>query len=223
MNALPPFPARMSRARRRPGGVALVLAAAAFAAGCAATRPVPTLLALPPAVRLDAPAQPPAAADAPRLVLRRLALPEYLLARRVRYRADAATLGDWPNTFWAERIEIAATREFAGALREALPAWSVCEADCVEGAPRLALQVELSALDYLRGEQRLRGRARIVVADMAASTATTPRAVQERVFDVPAAADTPQAHAETVTELLRQLARAAATQVGQVGAAAAAR
>ena len=98
------------------------------------------------------------------LVVRRLDLPEYLVARRVRYRADASTIGEWPHTFWAERFEIGMTREFTDAMRQVLPGWVVCETACGERTPALSLQVELVPLDFWRSELRLRARARMSVS-----------------------------------------------------------
>ena len=194
-------------------GARLVLAAALALGACAAPRPPATLLTLPPSVPLASSPAAPLDARAPTLALRRVGLPEYLLARRVRYRADAATLADWPDTYWAERIEVAASREFSAALRAALPGWSICEADCAERTPVLALQVELGALDAVRPARRLQARARWVVSTVGTGSATTAQLTQEQGFDLPMAADTPQAQAQAMTELLRQLAQASAAAV----------
>lgn len=191
-----------------------VLAALALLAGCAATPVTPVLLTLPPAVGASTTVSEPPA-GAPLLLLRRVALPEYLIARPVRYRADASTLADWPNTYWAERIEVAATREFGSALRSALPGWQLCHADCPDQGRRQSLQVEFLSLDLLRGERLLRARTRISLSDLAASSAATPLRAQERVYDLPTASDTAQAQAEAMTELLRRVARDAAALVGR--------
>lgn len=195
-------------------------AAAALAglAGCATPRQAPTLLTLPPAV--GGAGLPPLAPGAPTLALRRIGLPEYLLARRVRYRADAATLVDWPNAFWAERIEVAASREFAAALRAALPGWSICEGDCAERTPTLALQVEWVSLDYRRPDRRVDGRGRWQLASIAASTATQPRTSGEQDFDETVPQDTPQGQAHAMTALLRALAQRVAQDVWRATAAA---
>lgn len=194
---------------------AWLTAFAGLLAGCAASpSPTPVLLSLPPAVTTAAPVAAPAAAAAtaaPQLLaIRHVGIPEYLVARRVRYRADASTLVEWPNTVWAERIEIGVLREFVSALRQQLPGWALCEATCGDLVPTLALQVELVPMDFVRSTQRLQARARITLSSGAA-----PRVLstQERVYDLPASADTPQAHAQAVTELIRQVAQAAAPLV----------
>jgi uncharacterized lipoprotein YmbA len=189
---------------------------AAFVAaftGCASSpSPPPVLLSLPPAVAAAA----PTAAQAPTapsrlLAIRRVVIPEYLVARRVRYRADASTLAEWPNTFWAERIEIGVSREFASALRQQLPGWALCESACEDQAPSLALQVELAPLDFVRSTQRLQARARVTLS----STGVPPRVLktEEMAYDLPAGADTPQAHAQAITEVIRQVAQAVAPLV----------
>ena len=136
-------------------GVALALVAAVLAA-CASPSPAPVLLTLPPALPSPpgavpaAPSAPAPGASAPVLAVRRVAIPEYLVARRVRYRADASTLAEWPNTYWAERIEIGVSREFVAALRQQLPGWALCDTNCGDQIPTLTLQVELVPMDYLR-------------------------------------------------------------------------
>lgn len=189
---------------------ALVIAASALA-GCMSTpTPAPVLLTLPPAVAAASAAATPAA-SAPLLVVRRIAIPEYLQARRVRYRADASTLAEWPNTFWAERFEIGVSREFVSALREQLPGWQLCEAGCPDQQPALALQVELVPMDFVRSARRLQARARLVLS----STGNPPKdlKIQELSYELPAGADTAQAQAQAITDLLRQTALAAATLV----------
>ena len=191
---------------------------AALLAGCAAAPSTPpVLLSLPPAVTPSAaPAAPavptsgPASAAPQLLAIRRIGIPEYLVARRVRYRADASTLAEWPNTFWAERIEIGVSREFVSALRQQLPGWAVCESNCGDLQPAVALQVELAPMDFVRSTQRLQARARITLSGGASARVLS---TEERVYDLPAAGDTPQAHAQAMTELIRQLAQAVAPLV----------
>jgi uncharacterized lipoprotein YmbA len=195
----------------------LCVTAACIAAlvGCAASSPPPVLLALPAAVGAGSPAASVPtmvpAAPAPLLALRRITIPEYLIARRVRYRADTSTLAEWPNTFWAERIEVGVSREFTSALREQLAGWALCDATCGDQLPTLTLQVDLIPMDYLRSAKHLQAKARIVLS----STGTAPRdlKVQESTYDLPATADTPQAHAQAITDLLRQVAQTAATTI----------
>jgi uncharacterized lipoprotein YmbA len=191
-----------------------VWACAALLAGCAASPSAPpVLLSLPPAVATSAPPAAPAVsatAAPPLLAIRRVGIPEYLVARRVRYRADASTLAEWPNTFWAERIEIGVSRELVSALRQQLPGWAVCESNCGELQPAVALQVEMVPMDFVRSTHRLQARARITLSGGSSAHVLS---TEERVYDLPATADTPQAHAQAMTELIRQVAQAAAPLV----------
>ena len=78
---------------------AMLVAMCAALAGCAST-PAPTLLTLPSTSSL-APSSslaPTASAAAPVLALARMEIPEYIVSRRVRYRADSSTLAEWPDT-----------------------------------------------------------------------------------------------------------------------------
>ena len=179
-------------------------------AACASPSPAPVLLTLPPAAATAAVA-PVAAASAPVLAVRRVNIPEYLVARRVRYRADASTLAEWPNTYWAERIEIGVSREFLAALRQQLPGWAFCDTNCGDQVPTLSLQVDLVPMDYLRASQKLQARARISVS----SDTTVPRVLQtqEVPYELTASADTAQAQAQLIGELIRQVAQAAAPLV----------
>lgn len=197
---------------RRTLHAALTIAVIATLAACAASSPAPVLLTLPAAATSSATAPLPAsAASAPVLAVRRVAIPEYLVSRRVRYRADPATLAEWPNTYWAERIEIGVSREFVAALRQQLPGWSLCDASCGDQSPALSLQVELVPMDYLRNTKTLQARARIVVSDGSASA----RLLQttERVYEIAGGADTAQAEAEAIAELIRRVARDAVAVV----------
>jgi uncharacterized lipoprotein YmbA len=186
------------------------LLVAALLAACASPSPAPVLLTLPPAIAAAAVA-PEAAASAPVLAVRRVHIPEYLVARRVRYRADASTLAEWPNTYWAERIEIGVSREFVSALRQQLPGWSLCDTNCGDQIPTLALQIELVPMDYLRTSQKLQARARITVS----SGAAVPQVLrtQEIPYELTGAGDSAQAQAQAMAELIRQVARAAAPMV----------
>ena len=195
----------------------LSVAAAAVLSGCASPSPAPILLSLPLAVpsgtaapTMDAPTATGAAG--PRLLaIRRVGIPEYLVARRVRYRADASTLAEWPNTYWAERIEIGVSREFMSALRQQLPGWELCENTCGDREPSLALQVDMVPMDFVRNAQQLQARARVTVS----SAGAAPRTLQaaELTYALPALADTAQAQAAAVTELLRRVATATAPLV----------
>jgi len=192
--------------------------AATLAAGCASDPvPAPILLTVPNATPgAAAPNSADATASAagtnqPLLAVRRIAIPEYLVARRVRYRADPSTLAEWPNTFWAERIEIGVSREFLSALRSQLPGWTLCENNCGDRVPTLALQVEMVPMDYMRSAQKLQARARVVLS----SGSSSPRVLQtqEWSYELPASADTAQAHAQAVAELIRQVATSTASLV----------
>ena len=185
---------------------------AALLAGCAASSPAPVLLTLPPvamptpaAAVLGTPAAPPL------LAVRRVNIPEYLVARRVRYRADAATLAEWPNTYWAERIEIGVSRQFVSALRQQLPGWTMCDTNCGDQAPLLTLQVDLVPMDYLRSAQKLQARARITL-----SGAGVPAKVldtKELSVDIPANADTVQAHAQAISTFIEKVAAETAPMI----------
>ena len=191
----------------------LCAALAALLAACASAPP-PMLLTLPPAVPSAAAAAPVAPGTPRVLAAGRPEIPEYLVARRVRYRAEASTLGEWPDAFWAERIEVGVGREFNAALRERLPGWRLCEANCSEQSPAASLQVMLTRMDYVRGERRLKANARIMLW----STERVPRLLQggEFGYDIGGDADTPQSQAATVTELLRRVAADAAASVAKV-------
>lgn len=202
---------------------ALVLFAAVLA-GCASHEPRPTLLTVPASARPAQGASVSVITPVPRqpgavLAVRRLGLPEYIQARRVRYRADASTLAEWPNTFWAERIEIGLAREFQAALRQALPGWQLCEDDCAERGASYAVQVDLAPLDFVRSRLALQAHARIVVSGLATGSKPAPAAAArplltlERNFELAASADTPQAHAQTLSDLLDALAFAVADTV----------
>ena len=154
-------------------------------AACASPTPAPVLLTLPPAAPAPSVAAAPSAvaASAPLLAVRRVNIPEYLVARRVRYRADAATLAEWPNTYWAERIEIGVSREFVSALRQQLPGWAICETNCGDHVPAMTLQLNLVPMDFVRGTQQLQAHARLTLSDGGA-TAHVLR-VEERSFTLP--------------------------------------
>ena len=185
----------------------------ALLAACASPSPAPVLLTLPPVGEAPQAATAPAAAaaSAPLLAVRRVGIPEYLVARRVRYRADAATLAEWPNTYWAERIEIGVSREFVSALRRQLPGWSLCDTNCGEQLPTLSLQVTLVPMDYLRAAQTLTAHARITLSS--AGAPARPLDSRELSVDIPAGADTPQAQAQAIAELIGRVAAAAAPMV----------
>jgi uncharacterized lipoprotein YmbA len=196
-----------------PHRLAAPLLTAAVLAACASSTPAPVLLTLPPALATPpAPAiGPTASAPSPVLAVRRLNLPEYLVARRVRFRADASTLAEWPNTYWAERIEIGMSREFVTALRQQLPGWTLCDGQCGDQTPAFSLQIDFAPLDFVRATQKLQARARMSVTDGGAPPKVLRTA--EAGFDIAAGADTAQAQAQAMAELVRQAAALAAPLV----------
>lgn len=194
--------------------VSMAAAAGIVLAGCASTSQ-PVLLTLPAAETVARSAQSlPTATATPVLTLSRVELPEYLVARRVRYRADASTLAEWPDTFWAERIEIGVSREFAAALRQGLSGWRLCEANCGEQSPVASLQVVFERMDYLRGERRLHA----IVRTNFSSRDRIPEMLlsDTRSYDIPGDADSAQSQARALTELLRRVAADAASTVGSI-------
>lgn len=201
----------MSGSRRiRVSSIWLVIAAAA---GCASPTPPQTLLALPSLAGSSSSTAGSAlpAADAPKLAVRRIGLPEYLLARRVRYRDEASTLAAWPNTFWAERFEVGVTRELTNALRRELPGWTLCDGSCATGSPDLSLQLDLAPLDFVRGTRQLQAHAGVTLASTGGAARTLSTLALPLQID--AAADTPQAHAQALSELLQALAQRIAAAV----------
>jgi uncharacterized lipoprotein YmbA len=195
----------------RPTSLALCTAALLLA-GCASAPP-PLLLTLPPVDAASAAkASPPPLATAPLLAVRRLEIPEYLRARRVRYRADDSTLAEWPGAYWAERIEVGTARAFDDALRRSLPGWEICAVACSERSPSLSLQVQVTRMDYLRGERKLQAGVRILLW----STADRPPRLlhsETRDHSIEGDADTPQAQARAVSAFLGRVAADAAQAV----------
>lgn len=189
------------------------LALAGLLAACASSSPAPVLLTLPPVAvpAAAAPASAPVGAAQPLLAVRRVAIPEYLVARRVRYRADAATLAEWPNTYWAERIEIGVSREFVSALRQQLPGWALCDTACGDQVPALNLQVTMVPMDFQRGAQKLEARARITVSGAAMPTQVID--TKEFALDIASTADTAQGHAQTIATLIERVAAEAAPMI----------
>lgn len=212
----------MKRVGHRSGSAALAVGIALWLSACAGPVKPPLLLTLPaPASAAPgagaAAAFAPAATPAPVLVLRRVGLPEYLLSRRVRYRDAASTLAEWPDTVWAERLEVGVTRTLSDALRRHLPGWTVCEGTCPDGeAGTAVLHVELMPLDLLRPQQRLRGTAR---THLGAPDEAGPRWSLTQALDVPAPADTPQGHATALAQALDELAAGVARRLQARGPA----
>jgi uncharacterized lipoprotein YmbA len=180
---------------------AFVIGVAMIVAGCVSGGPPRRqLLTLP-----SAPAPVAAAASAPAarvITLRRVELPEYLLSRHLRFRADAATLGEWPEAVWAERLEVGASRELAVALRARLPGWTVCDGSCADGgAGDVVLRVAFAPFDVQRATRRLQA-----VMDAQASAGPATRWRVRQPLDVALGADTPQAHAQAIADVLGRAA-----------------
>ena len=202
--------------RRLRWAVALT-GAGALAACSTSPNPAPVLLTLPPAALAPSAAAPGPAASgaaataAPLLAVRRVNIPEYLVARRVRYRADASTLAEWPNTYWAERIEVGVSREFVSALRQQLPGWSLCDTNCGDQVPEMSLQLDLVPMDYLRSAKVLKAGARITL--FGSGVAPKVLQVQEQAHELPSPADTAQGQAQAMAALIQQAAATAAAAI----------
>jgi len=191
------------------------IGAVALVAGCASRAPDPLLVALPPieAARLAAPgasATAPSAASsteqAPVLLVRRVSVPEYMASRRIRYWTDASTLAEWPDAYWAERLEIGITREYAAALRAALPGWTVCEGTCPDRAPTLTVTARFLRLDMLRQQRMLHTTVQIEIAAPGGASGTTSRGLDSiQRLATPSDADTVQGHAKAISHVLSTL------------------
>lgn len=197
---------------RRHAAALSVLGASLVIGGCAST-PAPTLITLP-AVNsaASASAAPMAVGPLPVLSLARVDAPEYVVSRRVRYRTDASTLAEWPDTYWAERIEISLSRELVAAMRGGLPGWSVCDANCGELAPAMTLRIVIDRMDYFRSEKMLRAKVRMITT----TTERPPRALKDldRSYEISASGDSAQAQAKSYSDLLARVAADATLLVG---------
>ncbi|MFN3886255.1 MAG: membrane integrity-associated transporter subunit PqiC [Aquabacterium sp.] len=187
-----------------------------LASGCR-TAPEPAMLTLPlPAAAPPAAAAPPslAAHARPTLQVRRVAMPEHLLDRHVRFRLGAGTVVNWPDATWADRLDVSITEHLAMRLRTALPGWNVCVRHCPLQPGALTLRVELAPFDLLLPQGQL-------VADAhwwldipgAPGPRTQAGLLQHREAVTP---PTAAAHAAAIGRLLDQLS-------GPIAAACAAR
>lgn len=183
---------------------AALLLCALLAAGLAACASTTVLLTLPPAASGPASSGTVPGSATRVLALNRLEVPEYLAVRRVRYRTDASTLAEWPNTYWAERLEVAASREFASALRERLPDWRLCEARCGEQSPTASLQLRLDRMDYLRNQRRLQASVHFTLSSAERSSRILRS--EAHSYDIGSDGDTAQSEARAISELLRRVA-----------------
>jgi uncharacterized lipoprotein YmbA len=176
-------------------------------AGCASTAPS-TLLSLPSTSATSATTVLAINSMMPILAVSRLNVPEYMVSRRVRYKIDSSTVGEWPETYWAERIEVSMSNEFNAALQRRMPDWRICEANCTPHAPVVSLQVGVTQLDYVRNEKRLYGTAKFTIEDV--SSARPVLRGEERQYRITATGDSPQAQAQAVSDFLKKLASDAA-------------
>lgn len=194
--------------------------AALSLSGCS-TPPPPTLLSLPlppatpaPEVRLAALAAsaPSAAASAPKfLTLRRVNIPEYLQTDAVRYRNADNTQTEWPGTAWAERLEVGLTNQLALLLRQALPDWTVCDANCPSLPNGQILIVNIAPLDYLRPTGQL--RADVSWRVTGPGSVPTPWASGASHPSLTVSPDTPVGQATAISALLDGLAKDVARQL----------
>jgi uncharacterized lipoprotein YmbA len=190
----------------------MTLAAVSLLTACA-NAPEAALIALPSVPRPDDSMQ--AAADERNVLLvRSLTVPEYMRSRRVRYWADPETVAQWPDAYWAERIEVGMTREFIAALRAALPRWRICEANCGDSTPAISLTVDLLRLDLVRRQHEILVTAQPAISD----TAVPPSPARlDPIWHLatPVTADSAQGEAQAIATMLDSLAQRAAVVVKQ--------
>ena len=139
----------------------MLLAVLALLGGCASAPPTHWLsLPLPSPSPVGSAVQTvDPSASAPVLIVRRVGIPEYLQTTKVRYRKADSELGEWPDTAWAERLEIGLTDHLVMRLRLALPGWTVCERACPTQASSTVLNVDFAPLDYVRSVGQLQADA----------------------------------------------------------------
>jgi uncharacterized lipoprotein YmbA len=209
-------PAPRSPAGRSSGLRALWPLLAAAVLGACASAPTRVLIALPP---VAAPEQAPnvdvGSLSPPVLLVRRLIVPEYMAAPKVRYWSGPATLAEWPDTYWAERIEIGMAREFASAMRRRLPGWTICDATCGDTPVDLTLKVELLRLDTVRQDQSLHASSQAELSAGPSAARVSPMPPWARSFTLPLAADTAQGQARAMSDLLAALADASVAAIRQ--------
>ena len=153
------------------------------------------------------------------LQVRRLTIPEYMMTRRVRFWSGAATLAEWPDSYWAERIEVGMAREFVAALRARLPDWSVCDGSCGAVVPQLVLTVDLLRLDPMRQSGKLMAQARSQL--MTGAGDGRPQRVfpaLDAAFTVPLSDDSAAGEAAGLSHLLTVMANTVASDLQRVQA-----
>lgn len=137
----------------------------------------------------------------PQWVVARVDIPEYLQSNRVRYRDGAATLAEWPDARWAERLEIGLTRQLTQALSKHR---AVCAAPCDVSAPTTpTLHVRFDALDARRDIGQVQAS---VVWWLSSPRQTTPIRLTRLTVTEPLPDGTAQAYASALTRLTTQLA-----------------
>lgn len=182
----------------------------ALGLGACSTAPMPTLLSLPlPPSQPVTPAvvaSPASTASAPRFItLRRVNIPEYLQTDAVRYRQADSTLAEWPNTAWAERLEVGLTNHLALLLRQALPSWTVCDSHCPSMPTGQVLIVNMAPLDYVRNAGQLRADVNWRITGPGSTP--TPVFSGSTTTSTPVTPDTPVGQAAAMSQLLNQVAQ----------------
>lgn len=198
----------MTRCACLAGVVGVVLLTLGGCAGAPAVR----WLSLPlPAEAQARPASVPAAWAGQVLTVRRVRIPEYLQADKVRYRLADSVLGEWPHTAWADRLEVGLTDHLAMRLRLALPGWTVCERSCPVSPSSPVLSVDMAPLDHLRAIGQLRAEVRWQL-DTPVATGSKPRqagAVVKGavVLMIPVHPDSAEGQAAALGQVLDRLAQ----------------
>jgi uncharacterized lipoprotein YmbA len=199
--------------RRMKAGVCSLLPLACLALVGCASAPAPHLLSLPlpePISAAGAQATARSAVSVQVLAVRRVSIPEYMQADKVRYRAADSVLVEWPGTAWAERLEVGLTDHLIMRLRLALPGWIVCERACpVQTATTPALSVDLAPLDYVRAAGELRADVRWQLSARADAKDAQSRSLRNGalVLALPVAPDSPEGQAAALGRLLDKLAQ----------------
>lgn len=195
--------------------VALLMALA----GCGSTQPERTWLSLP--LELGAPSTSTTATTAltptppsralPPIRLLRVQIPEYLQSNHVRYRDSASTLAEWPGVRWAERLEMALTRQLGLQLHELGEAGWICEDPCHTQSEGGNLQVSYAAMDFDRAQARLHARALWTLSPAPGSAGTLQQG-QLRLSEA-VREDSPAGQAAAMAQVNAAVARSIAQQL----------
>lgn len=195
--------------------VALLMALA----GCGSAQPERTWLSLP--LELGSPSTsttattaltptPPSRALQP-IRLLRVQIPEYLQSNHVRYRDSASTLAEWPGVRWAERLEMALTRQLGLQLHELGEAGWICEDPCHTQSEGGNLQVSYAAMDFDRAQARLHARALWTLSPAPGSAGTLQQG-QLRLSEA-VREDSPAGQAAAMAQVNAAVARSIAQQL----------